>query len=107
MAYTTKINWEQLRSINATSFTGSFQSVGGPLLFPSYILKMVNNTSVLVTISIDGVNNYDVAPAGTFLVYDLTTTVNHESIPTGTQFYVSAAAGTGFFYIVTLYLALM
>jgi hypothetical protein len=102
--FTTRISWENLRSIDSASFTGSYQALGTPLIYPSYKCKLVNNSTVLVTISIDGTNSIDVAPAGSFWLYDETVTRDHEGIPAGTQFYVSGIAGTGLVYLVSQYL---
>lgn len=106
MSYTQKVSWELLRSINSTGFNGTFQPVGGPLLHPSVLLKMVNNSGVLVTISIDGVNAYDVCPAGSFWLYDeLKIGIpNSQFVPAGTQIFVNGTASTGLVYLVSQYL---
>jgi hypothetical protein len=106
MGYTTRVTWEPLRSIDSATFTGSYQAVGTPLQQPSYILKLVNNSNVLVTISIDGVNDVDVAPANSFWLYDEDTSGNPspESIPAGTQIYVKGSAGAGLVYLVSQYI---
>jgi hypothetical protein len=105
-SFSTRIAWEQIRSINSNTFTGSFQVVGGPLLFPSFDLKFVNNSAVPVTVSMDGANTFDVLPATSSMLY-----VNHSgqegyqtSVPQGTQFFVSGTASTGLFYIVSRYI---
>lgn len=109
MAYTNKINWEPLRSIAASTFTGSFQAVGTPLVYPSYICKLVNNSTVLVTISIDGSTAVDVAPAGSFWLYDEGKAPNayNPALPANTQFYVSGSAGTGSVYLISQYIVPM
>lgn len=108
MAYTTRIAWEPLRSVDSATFTAAYAPVGGPLTHPSYILKLVNNSTVLVTISIDGVTDVDVAPANSFWLYDEDEgNTNHPGIPAGTQIYVKSstgAAGTGLVYLVSQYL---
>jgi len=78
--------------------------VGTPLAFPSFILKLINVSSVLVTISIDGTTDIDVAPANSFWLYDEEKTQLHEAIPAGTQIYVKGATGTGSIYLVSQYL---
>jgi hypothetical protein len=95
-----------LRSINSTTFTGSYQAVGAALGFATRIVKFTNNSTVGVTISWDGINAHEFLPANSFLLLDVTT--NHENaltflIQKGTQFYVSASAGTGLFYISCYY----
>jgi len=104
MGYTTRVAWEPLRSIDSATLSGSYQAVGTPLANPSYILKLVNNSSVLVTISFDGVHDHDVAPSMSFWLYDEDKTTFHEGLPAGTQIYVKGSAGTGLVYLVTQYL---
>lgn len=106
MAYTTRIAWEPLRSIDSSTFTGSYQELGSSLEFPSYICKLVNNSNVLVTISIDGVTDVDVAPANSFWLYDETKYGNPslQFLPQKTQFFVKGSAGTGSVYLVSQYI---
>jgi len=107
MAYTQRIAWENLRSINSATLTGSKQALSTPLLYPSYICKLVNNSTVLVTISVDGVNDVDVAPANSFWLYDeskVGLAGAFPALPAGTQFYVTGSAGTGLIYLVSQYI---
>jgi len=107
MSFTSRIAWETLRTIDSATFTGSYQAVGVPLANPSYILKMVNNSTVIVTISIDGLNDVDVCPAGSFWLYDegkVGLSSGFPSVPKGTQIYVKGSAGTGLVYLVTQYI---
>ncbi len=106
MGYTTRITWEPLRTLTAP-FTGAYQALGTPLVNSSYICKLVNNSTVLVTISIDGVGDIDVAPANSFWLYDEYKTKRLEALPAGTQIYVKGTAGTGSVYLVTQYLIVM
>lgn len=107
MGYTQRISWEPLRSIDSSTLTGSYQALGTPLAHPSYVLKLVNNSSVLVTISIDGATDIDVAPASSYWLYDEGKTSAHESVPQGTQVYVKGSAGTGLIYLVSQYIVQM
>jgi hypothetical protein len=104
MAYTTRISWETLRSIDSATLTGSYQAVGTPLQQQSYKLKLVNNSTSLITISIDGINDVDVAPANSFWLYDEYVDVNREFVPQGTQIFVKGSAGTGLIYLVSQFL---
>lgn len=107
MAYSQRVAWENLRSIDSATFTGSFQAVGGPLLFPSYICKLVNNSDVLVSVSVDGINAVDVAPANSFWLYDEGKVGRDSAFPAlskGTQVFVSGSVGTGSVYLVTQYI---
>ena len=105
MAYSQRITWEPLRSIDSSTFTGSYQAIGTPLKFPSVIAKLVNNSTVLVTISIDGSTDIDVAPANSFWLYDENIPGGDlvHALPAGTQFYVKGSAGTGSVYLVSQY----
>ena len=91
MAYSSRLAWETLRSRDSATFTGSYQTLGTPLVNPSYILKLVNNSTVLVTISIDGSTDIDIAPAGSFWLYDEGKVGGSGQIPAitgGTQIFV-------------------
>lgn len=106
MSYTERLAWETLRSIDSATFTGSYQNLGTPLLHPGYIVKLVNNSTVLVTISIDGINAVDVAPANSFWLYDEGKTgisSAYPALPQGTQIMVSGSVGTGSVYLVSQY----
>lgn len=102
--YSTRVVWEKLRSIDSATFTGSYQALGTPLINPSIRLKLVNNSSVLVTISMDGINDHDIAPASSFWLYDADTTPFRNAIPAGTQIMVKGSASTGLVYLVSQYL---
>lgn len=107
-AYTTRIAWETLRSIDSATFTGSYQALGTPLAHASYICKLVNNSTMLVTISIDGTTDVDIAPANSFWLYDESKNLSgigpFVTLPQGTQFYVKGSAGTGSVYLVSQYI---
>lgn len=109
--YTNRLNWETLRSIDsATLGNTNYNALGTPLANASYICKLVNNSTVLVTVSIDGATDVDVAPASSFWLYDEGKSgiqSNSPALPGGTQIYVknvSGVAGTGLIYLVTQYI---
>jgi len=107
MSYSQRLAWETLRSIDSATFTGSYQALGTPLLNSSYICKLVNNSTVLVTISIDGTNDVDIAPAGSFWLYDegkAGLNAAMPALPAGTQILVKGSAGTGSVYLVSQYI---
>lgn len=109
MSYTQQLFYDTLRSIDSATFTGSYQALGTPLLHPGTIVKLVNNSNVLVTISTNGINDHDIAPAGSFFLYDETanTPSNGDDaifVPQGTQFFVKGAAGAGLVYLVVQYI---
>jgi hypothetical protein len=105
--YTQRIAWETLRTIDSATFTGSYQALGLPLAHPSYICKLVNNSNVLVTISIDGINDMDVAPANSFWLYDegkVGISGAYPALPQGTQVLIKGSAGAGSVYLVSQYI---
>ena len=104
MAYTTRIDWEPLRSINSAALTGGYDALGTPLANPSYLLKVINNSTQDVFISKDGATDIDVVPAGSFFLYDETKTTKYEMVAARTQIYVKGTAGVGTIYLVTQYL---
>jgi len=107
MSFTGRVAWETLRSTNSAAFAGAYVAVGTPLANPGYIVKLVNNSNVLVTISIDGINDVDVAPANSFWLYDegkVGESSSLPALPAGTQIYVKGAAGVGLVYLVVQYI---
>ena len=114
MAYTNRITWEILRSFDTSTISSSstYYNVGTPLNNPSYKLKLVNASDILVTVSIDGINDYDVCPASSSWLYNETQTQNStasaSSVSKGTQISVRypdfvSTPGTGMIYLVTQY----
>jgi hypothetical protein len=107
MSFTNRITWETLRSIDSATLTGSYQAVGTPLTHQSYIFKMVNNSTSLVTVSIDGSTDIDVLPASSFFLYDENEGNQAQpALPAGTQIFVKGGAGTGLIYVINQYLIL-
>lgn len=108
MAFTQRLLYEPIRSIDSAAFTGNYQALGTPLANPAAILKLVNNSNRLVTISVDGINDHDIAPAASFWLYDATANLPHATagifISKGTQYLVKGAAGTGLVYLIVQYI---
>lgn len=105
--FTNRLAWETLRTFDTATLTGSYQLVGTALTKQSYILKMINNSNVLVTVSIDGATDIDVLPSNSFFLYDEATLVNPfpAGIPKGTQFFVKGGTpGVGLVYLVNQYI---
>lgn len=95
-----------LRSIASSTVSATYAAVGTPLTFPARKLRFINNTTADVTISIDGVNDYEFVPFGTSVSVDIGTnrgTAQVWDFPQHTQFFVKGTAGTGTFYIVCYY----
>ena len=105
--FTQRIAWETLRSIDSATLAGSYVALGTPLAHPSYICKLVNNSNVLLTISIDGINDVDVAPANSFWLYDeskVGISGSFPALPQGTQIMIKGAAGVGLIYLVSQFI---
>lgn len=102
--YTSRIAFENLRTLDSSTLTGSFIPLGTPLTNPSYKLKMVNRSLVDITVSIDGTNAIDVCPSNSFWLYDEQYTQYVEGLPSGTQIYVNGTASTGNIYLVAMYI---
>ena len=110
MAYTNQLLYEPLRSIDSATFTGSYQAVGTPLVHPCAIVCFTNNSSVFVTVSVDGVNDHDVLPGNSFKLYDNTSNsppqaCNGIFVPQNRQYYVKGVTGTGLVYLAVQYVS--
>ncbi len=97
---------ETMRTIDSSTFTGSYQAVGTAFSNPVRILKMVNNASVPITISWNGTDDHDFIANGGFALYDAGcnkgTPASSLDIPKGTQIYVKGSAGIGAVYLIVL-----
>lgn len=97
---------EALRSRDSATFTGSYQTLGSAIINPSKIMKVTNNSTVLVTLSWDGITDHEILPAGSFVLLDFTSNAGQAgylAAAANTQFYVKGAAGTGSVYLSTYY----
>lgn len=97
---------EALRSIDSATFTGSYQAIGVALANKAVLIKIINNSTVAVTVSWDGSTDHDYIPANGFSLYDVTANSQRESgifIAEGTIFFVKGSAGTGSVYLVDFY----
>jgi hypothetical protein len=106
-AQSTIIKWDALRSLSSASVTGTYGKVGTAFTFPPRLVKIINNSTQDVTVSVDGINDHDYVPAGGFTLYDIGTnrgnSASESNIQQGTQIFVKGTAGTGNVYVVTLY----
>jgi hypothetical protein len=102
----TRVTYEALRSIDSATFTGAYQKLGSALLHDPFLIKMVNSSTVAVTVSLDGVTDMDILPVGSFFLYDEQANSSREGglrLPKGTQIWVKGAAGAGLVYLVVQY----
>ncbi len=96
---------DPMRSIDSATFTGAYQAVGTPLARNIRLFKVVNDSSVPITLSWDGINDNDYIPANAFSLYDITSDKVKDDgwfVSTGTQFYVKGAAGVRLVYIICI-----
>ena len=99
--------FQPLKSISSATFTGSYQALGTVLSAPARLIKIVNNSTVVVTISYDGgITDHDFIPIGSFTLYDFgtnrATSANALDLPKGTQVSIKGNAGTGSVYLVSV-----
>lgn len=102
-----QMRYEALRSRDSATFTGAYQTLGTAITHAASIVKIVNNSTVLVTVSVDGTTDHDILPANSFTLYDVTSDSpsNRSDVfwKAGTQVYVKGSAGTGSVYLVVQY----
>ena len=97
---------DTLRSIAASTFTGSYQAIGSALAQSVRIIKFTNATSQTCTISWDGVHAHEILPPNSFVLLDVSAArenAQYFEIQQGTQFFVEASSGTGTLYISCYY----
>jgi len=108
-AVKSKLAFEALRSRAASTFTGSYQTLGAVMANPIRIFKITSTCSVDVTVSFDGgTTDHEIIPAGGFLLMDVTSDRVWDcefALAKGVQVSVKAAAGTGTIYLSTYYAA--
>lgn len=98
---------EVLRSLAFGSISGTYAGLGTPFQDAIRILHMVNTTDVVITCSVDGVNdNWVIAPSS-YLIIDLTanaTSVGGSAcIAAGTRIYIKGAPTVGSVYLTVWY----
>lgn len=98
---------ETLRTLAFGSFGGGYTKVGSVFGHPIRLIKFLNTTDVLVTVSFDGTNDHDIVPSNGFALYDVSSnrsaTSDEWSFAQGTQIYAKGAPTLGSFYVVTFY----
>lgn len=106
MYQSNKAVFQTLKSIDTSTFTGSYQAVGSALTYPARIMVMVNGSDRAVTVSFDGINDnaYFGASNATPQEFNFGTARGTSSdaldLPQGTQIYAKGTAGgTGIFAV--------
>jgi hypothetical protein len=102
---------DALRSLAYTSITNSYTAIGTPTAVNFRIFRIVNDTDGKLYISFDGTTNNFIMPAGSFVLYDLSTNgplisqTDSLVIQIGTTFYAKylTAPTTGSVYVEGIY----
>lgn len=95
-----------MTSIDSATLTGvGYQAINpGGTPQACFVMKVVNNSTNLVTLSWDGITDHDIAPTTSIYLYDFQTNaqpMNQVSLwAKGTVIYVNGTAGTGLIYLV-------
>lgn len=89
-------------SKDSSTFNGSFQLIGATDRLCA-VFKVINNSTVDITISFDGVTAHDFVPAGASFVVDCVTNRGASetslAVYKGQTFYVKGSSGTGSVYV--------
>lgn len=96
MSFTTKAQFDTLRTAAFGTITGSYTAFGPSQVYPARIIKFTNTTDQDILISNNGSTDKDIVTAGGFVLYDITT--NHRPVnqddfcfPVSTQWYIKYA----------------
>jgi hypothetical protein len=103
-----RVAWDSLRSRDGATFNGAYQKLGGPFEHDCFLVKIVNQSGSDVVVSLDGVTDIDICPAGSYFLYDETSNASREGgmvVAKWTQFWVKGTATVGYVYLVTQYSA--
>ena len=97
-----RASYEPIRSISATTFTGTYAAFGTPLLHSPFLIKVVNNSDSDILLSLDGSTDMDGCPAGGSFIYDFSSNQTG-GVGAGQQFYIRGAVGSGLVWLVVMY----
>jgi hypothetical protein len=108
MGFKNSMKFIPLSSIDTATFTGSYQVLNSGIPFPLFAFKIVNDSTVGVTVSYDGgITDNDYIPAMSAVIYDLQANKSPQNdfsaLPQGTSVQVNFLLGTGLVYFVGLY----
>lgn|SRR5574338_415207 len=88
----------------AASFNGAFQTLGSPLTEACFLIRIVNDTDVDVSISYDGTTPHDYVRTNETATLSFQNNAQPNNyianLPKGTQVYVRGTAGNGNIYVV-------
>ncbi len=108
-----RAQWAKLQSFDTATASGTYQAFGLPLPQPGALVKIINTSTVSVTISDDGVNDKDIFPTSApACIYDFGSDAQgcaaneRMALAAGTQLSIKAtggSAGTGLVYLVVIF----
>jgi len=106
MPYTKQLLYAPAAVILPGALTNNWQPIGNVLPHAASIEKFVNNSTVDIEISVDGVTMHDVCPAGGAFVFDDTANkaIDNVFTPKSTQYYVRTAQNANAIYFVMKYI---
>ena len=102
------IKMDPVTSFNSSGLSGTLQVIN-PSGFggPAVLVRLVNDSSVPVAVSFDGLRAHDYLPKGSTLELNLQTNAGPNNwaacMKTGTKVYVSGSSGSGFLYLAVYY----
>jgi len=109
MAFGTRVKFSEVREVDFGDISGTYTTVGVPLTDHTRLIDFNNGCNVELYISFDGVNNHLRIAANSFKLFDLSANKVRDDglfIASGTQIWikeVSSSAGSGSFWVETMY----
>jgi len=98
---------EQLRTLAFGSISGTYAGLGTAFNDSVRIMHIVNFTDVLLTFSIDGVNDYWVVAPNSYLILDFTANATTQggsaTVAAGTRVYVKGSPTVNAVYLTVWY----
>lgn len=96
-----------MSSINSATLTGAYQVLCASLPEACIIIRFINDSTVPVTISYDGINAHDYALAGSPFILNLQANNRLGNLKSmmkkGTPVYVKGNAGAGYIFLAGYY----
>ncbi len=102
------VSVDELRSLAFGAIGATYLPLGIAFAHPMRIIKIINTTNTDMFISFDGTLDNDYVPAGSFILYDITTNQYNDAgwfFRTGTQVYVkyNTAPASGSVFLAAVY----
>jgi len=98
---------EPLRTLAFGAISGVYAGLGTALQHPARQIYIVNNSDVLLTFSLDGVNDHFVIPANSYFLDDISSNMTLPggslALSQGQRIYVKGAPTMGAVYLSVFY----